>query len=292
MSRPSCVVHVPDLPAQDRPRFTRPDGVRSRVRAVGDSAGLTRMGVWERSFDPGFAGTNRHFHEVEEEWAFVLSGRGVVRIGPHRIDVRPGHFVGFPPGPRPHHFVAAGDGPMVILEGGERRPAEERGWYVDQGRIWHAGGLEETDAAPPPEQGDPGQCVHVDHLPLETFQHRVDPGARREWRALHEPTGLTRQAVKWARVRPGDRSTAYHSHDRTDEWVYVLDGRARARVGDRVFEVTAGDFLAHPAGGAPHAMEPLAELTYLMGGQIDPDDVVTYPEAGVRRSRAGIERLR
>ena len=37
------------------------------------------------------------------------------------------------------------------------------------------------------------------------------------------------------------------------------------------------------AGGAPHVMEPETDLVYLMGGMIDPGDVVSYPEAGVQR---------
>ena len=63
-------------------------------------------------------------------------------------------------------------------------------------------------------------------------------------------------------------------------------GRANARVGDDHFEVSPGDFLGHPAAGEPHVMEPITDITYLMGGQCDPDDVVDYPEAGVQR-RAG-----
>ena len=56
-------------------------------------------------------------------------------------------------------------------------------------------------------------------------------------------------------------------------------------------EASAGDFLGHPAGGLAHVMEPVSELTYLMGGQRDPDDVVIYPEAGVRRIHGRIEPL-
>jgi len=77
-------------------------------------------------------------------------------------------------------------------------------------------------------------------------------------------------------------------HDRTDEWVYILEGRAQARVGEDRFEVSAGDLMGHPAGGAPHMMEPSTKLTYLMGGQIDRDDVVIYPEAGVERRHGKI----
>ncbi len=217
MTRPSCVVRVDDLPAEKsprfahtekRPRFAHTDGVRSEVRALGDTTGLTRMGVWVRSFEPGFAGTNRHYHEVEEEWAYVLSGTGVVRIGPLRIDVRPGHFVGFPPGPRPHHFLASGSEPLVLLEGGERRPQEDRGWYVDSGRGWRPGQTVDATLPFPPGEGERAQCVHVDELETRDFQHAVDPGARRVTGQLQRGTGLTRQVVAWSRVsrwRPDHR---------------------------------------------------------------------------------------
>ncbi len=249
------------------------------------------MGVWVRSVEPGCAGTNRHYHEVEEEWAYVLSGAGVVRIGPLRIDVCAGHFVAFPPGPRPHHFVAAGTEAMILLEGGERRPQEDTGWYVDERRGWRHGEPVEMTEPPPPEEGDSGQCIHLEDVPERDFQHAVDPRSRRVMRSLSRATGLVRQAVRWARVRVEDRSTAYHTHDRTDEWVYILAGRASVRVGEDQFEASPGDFLGHPAGSPAHVMEPLEELTYLVGGQMDPDDVVTYPEAGVRKRRGRIEPL-
>ncbi len=257
------------------------------VRAVGNTAGLTRMGVWLRSVEPGDSGTARHFHEAEEEWVYVLSGHGTVRIGPHRIDVRAGSFVGFPPGPAPHHFLATGDAPLVLLEGGERRPADDAGWYVDLGLRWKAGKIEPTDEPPPAESGDVRQHVRLDELMPKEYQHPVDPAARRVYRSLHTPTGLTRQAVKWARVEAGAHSTAYHTHDRTDEWIYVLSGSALARVGEQRFSVGAGDFLAHPAGGPAHSLEPVTALEYLMGGMIDADDVAIYPEARMRK-RAGV----
>ena len=94
MSRPDCVVNVDALPAEKRPRHLPSGFVSSRVRALSKAAGLVRMGVGWREIEPGCASTHRHFHSVEEEWAYVLSGRGAVRIGPHRLEVRAGHFVG------------------------------------------------------------------------------------------------------------------------------------------------------------------------------------------------------
>jgi uncharacterized cupin superfamily protein len=131
MARPSFVVNLADACAEKRPRFTSTPGVAAMVQTLGDATGLKQMGVGVRAVEPGFSGTNRHFHSVEEEWSFVLCGRGTLRIGPHRIAVSAGSFAGFPSGPRPHHFIAEGDEPLVFLEGGERRPAQDDVWYPD-----------------------------------------------------------------------------------------------------------------------------------------------------------------
>ncbi len=291
MTRSPCVVGVGDLEPEDRPRRLNVEGVRSRLRGVSDAVGLQRMGVSIREIDPGMAGTARHFHDVEEEWVYVLSGTGSVRLGAHTLDVRAGTFVGFAPGPVPHHFLATGTEPLVLLEGGERRRTEETVWYPDLGLLARRGKLEKTTELPTLEEGDRDRRIHIDDLRIRDFQHPVDAGSRRKLRSLHTEVGLTRQAVRWSRVSVRDRTTAYHTHTRTDEWVYILDGRAEARVGDERFEVGPGDFLGHPAGGPPHVMQPRTDLTYLMGGQIDPEDVVLYPEAGKRLYRDRIEPL-
>lgn len=290
MSRPACVVHCWEVTGEARPRFTHGGGVRSVVRRLADTVGLTHMGVNLRSIEPGDAGTHRHFHTVEEEWVYVLSGVGVVRIGPHRLPVRAGSFVGFPPGPRPHHFLAEGEEALALLEGGERRPAEDQGCYVDLAKWWRNGKFVETTNPLPPEEGDRGQHVHIDDVAEKAFQHDVDPLAHRQMRRLDRPTGLTRQSVVWARVDSG-HSTALHTHTLTDEWIFILDGRAAVRVGDAGFEVGPFDFIGHPAGSPAHRMEPLEPLTYLMGGERHADDITIYPEAGVRRVGDRLEPL-
>jgi quercetin 2,3-dioxygenase len=237
------------------------------------------MGVHVRAVERGFAGTNRHFHTVEEEWSYVLAGRGTLRIGPLRLAVGAGDFAAFPPGPRPHHFIAESDEPLVFLEGGERRPSEDACWYPDVRMFSRGRARVEPYEEPPPEEADERQLVHVEELPIVTVQHEIDPAVRVRTRALHRPSGLERQAVNWANVAAGGRSTVFHSHDRTDEWVYILSGRGIARVGDDRFEIGPDDFIGHPARSAPHMMEAVEDLTYLVGGQIDRDDVVTYPEA-------------
>lgn len=287
-----AVVKVGEMEGQRRPRYTNTPGVGAIVRSPGAATGLSRMGVHMRSVAPGFAGTNRHFHTVEEEWLFVLKGEGTIRIGPLALPIRAGHFAGFPPGPCPHHVVNDGDAEIVFLEGGETRPDEDGCWYPDA-RIMSEGRKRvEPYREPPPEVGDVTQLVHIDELPIVEFQHDVDAGARRRMRALHRPTGLKRQAVYWAEVAAGDRSTAFHTHDRTDEWVYILSGTAVLDLGDEQIQVGPDVFIGHPAQGPEHVMQATTDLRYLMGGMIDAADIVTYPRHGTRRVAGKLEPLK
>jgi uncharacterized cupin superfamily protein len=64
------------------------------------------------------------------------------------------------------------------------------------------------------------------------------------------------------------------------------------QVGEDRFDVGPNDFIGHAAGSRPHVMEATETLTYLMGGQVDADDVVIYPEAGLRRVRGALQPLR
>ena len=289
--RPPCVVNIAELTAERRPRYTATPGVGAMVRSPGDKTGLTHMGVHVRAIEPGFAGTNRHFHTVEEEWSYVLAGRGTVRIGPLRIAVHAGTFVGFPPGPRPHHFLAEGTSSLVLLEGGERRPSEDSGWYPDARKMGFHGKTIEPYQEPPPEEGDASQVVDSHSALVQEVRHDLDTDVLRRTRTLHAPTGLTRQAVRLVEVAASGHSTVLHTHDRTDEWVFILAGRAVARVGEEEFEVGSEDFLGYPAGGPAHLLTALEPLTYLVGGQVDASDVVTYPLQRKRRIGGRIEPL-
>lgn len=289
VTRPACVLQLAEVPAEKRPRFTDTPGVRAFVQSLGVTTGLRNMGVHVRRVPPGMAGTNRHFHTIEEEWAYVLRGRGKLRIGPLELEVGPGHFAGFPPGPRPHHFVNDGAGDLVFIEGGESRPGEDGCWYPDARLMSRGRQIVEPYEEPPPAIGEERQLRHVDTLDVREFHHDVDTRARRRMRALHADTGLERQAVYYAEVEAGDLTTALHTHERTDEWVFILAGTAIATVGEHRFEVGPDDFIGHAAGSAAHVMEAVTDLTYLMGGQIDRDDVVHYPQHGLRRRGGRLE---
>jgi len=213
-----------------------------------------------------------------------------VRIEPLELPVRPGNFVAFPPGPRPHHFIAEGDEPLVLLEGGERRPGEDCRTYPELGVRVRNGKDESLDPATLPAfEGAARQIVHLDRVEERALPHALTPAAIRHQRDLDRAAGMQRQALSWVRLEPGIESTTFHTHERTDEWVLLLSGNAELRLGDERHVVGAGDFVAHPAKGPPHVMRASSEVTYLMGGEHIDDDVVIYPERGMRLTSAGFE---
>jgi len=51
-----------------------------QTRSLGDEVGMTQIGVDRVRVEPGKATTQFHFHHQEEEFLYILSGRGVAEI--------------------------------------------------------------------------------------------------------------------------------------------------------------------------------------------------------------------
>ena len=290
--RPACIVSASDAPGFDYHPEAAPTPIACLIRPLSDRAGLSRMGVRVREIEPGHAGTHLHFHDTEEEWAFVLSGHGRFRLGPESIPVQAGHFVGIPPAPCPHHFIASGESPLVVLEGGERRRGEDWCTYPLLGLRSRDGSDEaiDVDALPPCAlRGD--AVIQVAGLAEKAWSHPLDDSVVRHGHWLARAAGLERQACTWVRLEPGVASTVFHFHEHTEEWVYVLSGELEVRIGDDGFAVGAGDFVAHPAGGPAHMMRAHTEAVYLMGGQSRSDDIVRYPDRQMILGPGGFERV-
>lgn len=103
-------------------RFRHPLNPRSDVqlRALGDAAGLTRIGLSLARLRPDTESFLYHSHELAEEFIYILSGRGVAEVGDDTFEVGPGDFMGFTaPGPA-HHLTNPFSEDVVYLTGGER----------------------------------------------------------------------------------------------------------------------------------------------------------------------------
>lgn len=101
---------------------------------------------------------------------------------------------------------------------------------------------------------------------------------------LSQLGGLQRTGVSIVRIPSGHESFTYHSHQREEEWIYLLSGRAIAEVDDAEYELGPGDFLAFPTPSvAHHLRNPFPEdLVYLMGGENLDYDVADFPRLGKR----------
>ena len=94
------------------------------TRTLGIAAGLERLGVHLVRLPPGRESTEHHYHDADEEFLYVLSGRGIARIGDDSFDIGPGDFMGFPAPSPAHSLENPFDEDLVYLMGGERNAVD------------------------------------------------------------------------------------------------------------------------------------------------------------------------
>lgn len=96
------------------------------TRSLGDLAGLADMGVHLVRVEPGRETTEHHFHGQDEEFLYVLSGRGLAAIGEEERPVGPGDFMAFPKNSPAHSMRVPADAgeDLVYLMGGTRSPID------------------------------------------------------------------------------------------------------------------------------------------------------------------------
>jgi uncharacterized cupin superfamily protein len=92
---------------------------------VGDAAGLTQFGVNIVTLDPGVWSSQRHWHEKEDEFVFMLEGELVLVTDAREEIMRPGDCAGFKAGVRDgHNLENRSDKPARFLVVGSRDEAD------------------------------------------------------------------------------------------------------------------------------------------------------------------------
>ena len=102
-------------------------------------------------------------------------------------------------------------------------------------------------------------------------------------RRLGLPAGCQRLGCTMYEVPPGKRSCPFHYHLANEEAIYILDGEATLRLGDREVAVRAGDYIALPVGPAhPHQLinASAAPVRYLCMSTLQTPEVAIYPDSG------------
>jgi uncharacterized cupin superfamily protein len=114
---------VADLPEV---AFRHPLNPHSHVylRSLSALTGLQRLGLHLGRLPPGAESFAYHYHHYEEEFLYVLAGRGVAEIGEQTFEVGPGDFMLFTAPSVGHHLRNPFDTDLVYLMGGESREVE------------------------------------------------------------------------------------------------------------------------------------------------------------------------
>ncbi len=99
--------------------FLNPGAIRY-TRSLGDAAGLKTIGVHLVRLKQGDASTEYHFHHQDEEWVYILSGRGIAEIGGRKHKIGAGDFMGFTAPSEPHGMTNPYKADLVYLVGGNR----------------------------------------------------------------------------------------------------------------------------------------------------------------------------
>jgi len=118
-----------------------PEPFRSRMgdrakRRLGEACGLTRFGVNLVTLGPGGQSALRHWHTLEDEFVYVVSGEIVLVTNAGEQTLSTGMCAGYPAGSRDgHHFINRSAQPVTYLEIGNRIEGDNA-FYPDDDLMW------------------------------------------------------------------------------------------------------------------------------------------------------------
>lgn len=123
-----------DLPARTGSDYPAPHNAPclARIRrALGDAFGLSQFGVNLLDLPPGTWSSQRHWHEQQDEFVYVLEGEVVLVTDEGETVLTPGMTAGFRAGSgNGHHLVNRSNRIARVLEVGTRT-VEEVAHYSD-----------------------------------------------------------------------------------------------------------------------------------------------------------------
>jgi uncharacterized cupin superfamily protein len=119
----NSLLRASDIHAREAFEFHHPLNPNSEIhlRFLGRAAGLKRIGVTIARVPAGKESFVYHAHQDEEEWIYILSGRGIAEIGDGEYEVGPGDFMGFGLPQQPHLLRNPFNEDLVYLMGGESK---------------------------------------------------------------------------------------------------------------------------------------------------------------------------
>jgi uncharacterized cupin superfamily protein len=130
---PSTVAEVRGSGYPEPYRSLVADRVKQRL---GDACGLTKFGVNLVTLQPGARSALRHWHTLEDEFIYVLSGEVVLITDAGEQTLGPGMCAGYPAGSRDaHNMINRSGAPAQYLEIGNRIDGDNA-FYPDDDLMW------------------------------------------------------------------------------------------------------------------------------------------------------------
>ena len=127
-------IDIANLPLDTRTGYPAPfdRAVIGRARKrLGNAVGLDQFGVNLTRLKPGAASAQRHWHEKEDEFVYILEGEAVLVENDGKTILKPGDAAGFKANSRNgHQLVNRSNRDAVYLEVGTRSK-HERVEYPD-----------------------------------------------------------------------------------------------------------------------------------------------------------------
>ena len=121
----------------------------------------------------------------------------------------------------------------------------------------------------------------VESVPWEPWSQGERFGGR--VRKLGKFGGGSHVGVLIEELPPGRQSCPLHYHMLEEEHLLMLEGKCTLRLGDKTYDMSAGDYVCFPAGQkAGHCMvnNSAAACRYLVVGERNLNEVVVYPDSG------------
>ncbi len=100
------------------------DNAVRNTKSLGDLVGLKHLGVHLVRVEQGKESTQFHFHHLQEEFLYILSGRGIAEIGDKEFEIEVGDFMAFTAPSLPHSMKNPYKEDLVYLMSGERRETD------------------------------------------------------------------------------------------------------------------------------------------------------------------------
>jgi len=142
MSTAGSALHTSDVEMRVGTGYPAPHDVPCRQRGrrrLSDAFGLSQFGANLLELPPGVWSSQRHWHERQDEFVYVVEGEVTLVTNEGETVLKPGMFAGFRAGvANGHHLVNRSNAIARVLEMGTRT-AEETAHYSDIDMIYREG---------------------------------------------------------------------------------------------------------------------------------------------------------